>query len=349
MSSPLRRIGIGFGRVKIWHDGLGEFSRQLGLQLAQQAPLLRDKHGIELYFHLGRPWHGMFGDAVMYLPLRPSQRLFHVRYPRFDLWHTLTQHNRFLPPVNARHRLLTVHDLNFLYGGGEQERAQNLAHLQRVVSRQSAVATISRYVRGDVLAHLQPTGDVRVVYNGAADLTSLARQAILGLEPEGYLLHISRMADNKNVGCLLDLAAEMPHRRFVLAGPRNREVEAVRADADARRLRNVTVLTDVSEAQKAWLYAHCRGFLPPLEAMHFGKPVFLSRLTSLPEVGGQVACYFDHFDARHMRSVVESGLADAARPGQHEALVAHAQSFTWARCAADYLNAYRTFLDSTPG
>jgi glycosyltransferase involved in cell wall biosynthesis len=112
-------------------------------------------------------------------------------------------------------------------------------------------------------------------------------------------------------------------------------------------------------AEKAWLYAHCEGFLfpsiaegfglPPIEAMHFGKPVFLSRLTSLPEVGGAAAHYFDSFDGAAMRAVVEAGLADhhgnaAARAAT---LVERARSFSWARCADAYAALYLSLIGAT--
>ena len=67
--------------------------------------------------------------------------------------------------------------------------------------------------------------------------------------------------------------------------------------------------------------------------MHFGKPVFLSRLTSLPEVGGDVAHYFDSFDGAAMRTVVEAGLAAHQQAGRAEALIQRARSFDWSRCA----------------
>jgi hypothetical protein len=40
----------------------------------------------------------------------------------------------------------------------------------------------------------------------------------------------------------------------------------------------------------------------PIEAMHFGKPVFLSNKTSLPEVGGKHAYYWDNFDPEYERN-----------------------------------------------
>ena len=115
---------------------------------------------------------------------------------------------------------------------------------------------------------------------------------------------------------------------------------------------------DISDAQKAWAYEHCAGFvfpsltegfgLPPIEAMHFGKPVFLARRTCLPEVGGSVADYFDSFDAASMKAVVQAGLARHAEPGRAAAIQAHAAQFNWDRTADAYLALYRRLLKLPP-
>lgn len=356
MSRPLRRVGLCFGRMDHWHHGLGEFARQLGHALAAQAPRLREVHGIELHFHLARRWHGFFGDEVRYLSLWDTERFVHVERHRFDVWHTLHQHIRFRPPVGARHRLLTLHDLNYLYFKRADKIAKYSRRMQRLLDRQTAVVAISDYVRTDLQRHLSCPSAPSVVYNGATDLNGAPQAPVPDLTPGAYLLHLSRMASTKNVGCLIDLAACMPAQQFVFAGPAGVDADAVKAQITERGLRNARVVLDVSEAEKAWLLAHCRGFLfpslaegfglPPLEAMNFGKPVFLSRLTSLPEVGGDVAYYFDRFDREHLREVVEHGLADHPQPGRDQAIRAHAARFTWAACAEAYVAQYLALMDA---
>ena len=116
---------------------------------------------------------------------------------------------------------------------------------------------------------------------------------------------------------------------------------------------------NLSEGQKAWLYARCSGFvfpslaegfgLPPIEAMHFGKPVFLARRSCLPEIGGSAADYFDDFDAASMRRVVEHGLASRREPGRAQAIRDHAAQFDWDRAAASYLGLHRRLLGLPPG
>ena len=85
---------------------------------------------------------------------------------------------------------------------------------------------------------------------------------------------------------------------------------------------------------------------PVLEAMQCGKPVFAARRTSLPEIAGAHACWWDAFDPGHMAAVVEEGLAATLRtPGFASAQRAHADSFTWRRAADDYLRVYDAVLE----
>ncbi len=351
----LQHIGLSLGRLSHWHDGLGEFSRQFGLALASRAQQLRDEYGWRLHFHLPREFHGVFGDQVGYLATHTTQRWLHLCGTRFALWHCLHQHNRLGAPLGTRRRIETVHDLNFLHlkQGSKIERYR-LRHRQRLQQCDAAIA-ITHHVADDIARELQPLATpVHVIHNGATNLSAAPQEAVDGIADAPYLLHVSRMAPSKNIVALLDLAAAWPDKRLVLAGATSHYTAELPRLITERRLHNVVIRLDISEAQKAWLYAHCEGFLfpslaegfglPPIEAMHFGKPVFLSRLTSLPEVGGAVAHYFDTFDGPAMRAVVQAGLATDAAPGRAEAIVAHARGFSWQRCAEAHVALYRQLL-----
>jgi glycosyltransferase involved in cell wall biosynthesis len=356
MAATIQHIGLGLGRVRHWHDGLGEFSRQLGLALAAQAPRLADELGWRLHFHLPRQWHGLFGDAVGYLDTHTTQRALHLRSTRFALWHTVHQHNRLRAPLFTQRQVETVHDLNFLHAKSAAKIERYRGILQRRLAQRDAVVAITHYVAQDIAREIPGlAAPVHVIHNGATDLTSVAQQAVDSVGVQPFLLHISRMAPNKNLVALLDLAAAWPEQAMVLAGATSTYTDTVQRLINERGLRNVTVRLDLAEAQKAWLYAHCAGFLfpslaegfglPPIEAMHFGKPVFLSRRTSLPEVGGSVAHYFDEpFDGAAMRQVVQAGLAADAGPDRAQAIAAHARGFSWQRCADAHIALYRALL-----
>lgn len=353
-----RRLGISLGNTEDLAGGLGEFSLQLGLALAARAPRLREEHGIALHFHCRPSLHGRFGPDVHYLPVQRLQEWHHRAPVRLDLWHALNQLNRYGPPHSPGQgqalRLVTVHDLNYLYEKRGLSRWRHGWRLRRLLARQHAVVTITRHVAGDVQRALHWRGPLQVIHNGVRDLSAAPQEAVPGLQPGSFFFHISRLTPSKNVEALLRMMALWPERQLVLAGPSAGRNAELQARAGAMGLTNVRLLTRVSEAQKAWLYAQCAAFffpsitegfgLPPIEAMYFGKPVFLSDRTSLPEVGGTAASYWPRFEPEAMRAVVQAGLAqhDAVRA---EVVRRHARQFSWDAAAEAYVQLYLRLLN----
>jgi glycosyltransferase involved in cell wall biosynthesis len=353
MNAPATRIGISFGNLPTFHDGLGEYSLQFGRAIAARAPALRESDGFEFHFHLPERLHGRFGDNVKYLGTSDVQRVIHLPGVRFALWHSLHQHNRYRAPLFTGCSIQTVHDLNFLYFKESRKIRKYVARNARLLARSSAVVAISEYVRNDIVNHVRCKSPVHVIYNGVRDLSQSRQEPVRPLLDQKFFFHISRMAPTKNIPAILELARAWPQKRFVLAGPQSDETVRVGMDIDSRGLENVTLLQDINDAQKAWLFAHCEGFLfpsltegfglPPIEAMQFGKPVFLSTRTCLPEIGGDAAYYWPDFAPLAMRSVVESALADwnEARGARTRA---RAAAFTWPRCVDQHLELYRKLL-----
>ncbi|MBL8288069.1 MAG: glycosyltransferase family 4 protein [Rubrivivax sp.] len=351
---------VSLGRSGPGDGGIFEFSSQVGERIAAAAPAWREAHGVGFTFHLRPELAGAFGADVGYWPLRPLHRLLH-RTPRpFALWHTTHQMNKSLPPQGCTRRLATIHDLNYLYGSNAFSRWRHQRRMLALLGRTDHVVAISRHTAADVRRHLHWRGPLEVILNGARSFVGAPQRPLEGW-PAGpgtgarpsppFLFHLSRMSPSKNPQAIVELARAWPAMLFVLCGPDGDDSRRLRAAVD---LPNVQFHLGIDEAQKAWAYAHCAGFLfpsltegfglPPIEAMHFGKPVFLARRTSLPEIGGDVARYFDDFDPRAMRRVVEAGLARASEPGAAEAIRRHAARFDWDRAAADYLALYARLL-----
>ncbi len=348
-----KRVGISLGNLEGFVDGLGEFARQIGQALADRADNLRADHGLELYVHCMPALAGCFGPGVQYLPVQRSQEWRHTAGVRLDLWHRLNQLNRYGPPGDTGLRLVTVHDLNYLYEKRGLSRLRHQWRMKQLLARTDAVVTITEHVAGDVRRELNWRGALQVIHNGAADLSSAPQEAVAELQGRKFFFHISRMTASKNVESLLRMMQIWPDRHLVLAGPSAETNARLQALAAEMKLQNVSVLTQVSQAKKAWLYAHCTAFffpsitegfgLPPIEAMYFGKPTFLSDRTSLPEVGGDAAFYWHDFAPESMRRVVEQGLAghDEARA---QRVQLHAGRFSWPHAAQHYLQTYLALL-----
>ena len=108
----------------------------------------------------------------------------------------------------------------------------------------------------------------------------------------------------------------------------------------------------ITENDKQWYLKNCEAFLfpsltegfgaPVVEAMYFGVPIFLSNLTSLPEIGGDVCYYFPSFDKDAMQQTVKNGLQHYKNNNTAEAIKKRASQFSWQNAATDYLNIYRS-------
>lgn len=355
------RIAVELYEIRNRNVGLGEFAHQLGAHLAARAAELEREHGIRFYFIVPRGYKGIFGNDVRYFEVPYAIRKL-VRYLPLgmDICHLTHQFSRIKYMLFARHNLLTVHDINFIYEKTGYKLEHYTKRFRRRLSRVDRLSYITRFVREDVARHFAPKLPGRIVYNGVTDLSKQypvkADLGRFGL-PDDYLLHISSLMPKKNPDLLVEMMASLPEERLVIVGNWNREYgQRILARIAALGLTNITTLDHVSDAEKAALYAGCRGFLfpsqcegfglPPLEAMYFGKPVFLSTLTSLPEVGGPAACYYDSLDPEAMAEVTRRGLgafyADATRSA--EAVRNWARRFDWAKCADEYIAYYLDIL-----
>jgi glycosyltransferase involved in cell wall biosynthesis len=334
---------------------------QLCNRFASKAQQLKANFGIEFFFHMREEFHGLFGDEVSYLPVNRWQRWSHQQSEPFALWHKLHQLNKTRAPDGTPHRLVTVHDLNFVYFKTGYSRWRDLRRTRRLLNQSTDIVTISDYVRQDVISRMGWNKPIEVIYNGARSFLGAPTEKIPNWDGKPYLFHLSRMAKSKNISALLDLARNWREMNFVLAGPENADTRAVAVTLQNEGIHNVRLLMSISDEQKAWLYQNCLGFvfpsltegfgLPPIEAMHFGKPVFLSDRTCLPEIGGTCAAYFHEFSPSSMRSVIENNIEQLT--AKATSIANHASTFDWDKCCSNYLAIYgkllklNTALDAT--
>ena len=109
----------------------------------------------------------------------------------------------------------------------------------------------------------------------------------------------------------------------------------------------------IKEEEKYWYLQHCIAFafpslaegfgLPVIEAMHFGKPVLLSTHTSLPEIGGDLASYFQNFEPKHMEEVAMKAIQNHTE-NKSKAYQQWAHQFNWDIAAKKYPELYRKDL-----
>jgi glycosyltransferase involved in cell wall biosynthesis len=343
------RVCLSLGRVKRIEEGLGNYFMGLArAMMAESENAARDIQ-IEWHVHARRHLHGCLGEKVTYHHASRLHRWINTMPSELDIWHTLHQLNTLRPALRSNRRLTTVHDLNFLYDADQRNTPHQLKKIGAILNRSDRLVCISQFTRNDVERCFHPSIPTDVVHNGVDDLTALQPAQIDELVGKSFYFHLSRMTPNKNASCLVEAARAMPEKLFVFAGPDTSDSRRLAASANS--LTNVRFLGSVSEAQKAWLYRHCDVFLfpslaegfglPPLEALQFGTPVLAARRTSLPEIGLDHFFYLDDFSTESIKTQLHRIALLNKAAGDSAARINHARSFSWQRCATEYLKIYR--------
>jgi glycosyltransferase involved in cell wall biosynthesis len=254
--------------------------------------------------------------------------------------------NYFLPRLHssvARRRVIVVHDLTYKRFPDllQQETLENLSRtMQREIALANAIVCVSETTRRDLLQfyEVDPRRAVAIL-SGLGTLP--AAEPIAGL-PERYILFVSTIEPRKNLTALLDAYESLRAKgaytgSLVVVGRIGWKSESL-----IPRLQRpgIVHLDYVAARQLATVYKNAEVFVfpslyegfgfPLLEAMAHGIPTIAARSSSLPEVGGDAALYFDPKSPAELESQLERLLHD---PRLREDLIhrGHQQvrSFRW--------------------
>lgn len=351
----MRTIFVDTERIRDLNSGLGQTCLHVGQELVRQQPA-----GTSLTFLVPPGQLGVFGESIQgTLQYREASWRYKLHSPgQFDSWHNLHQDGTYWPAQRPGKLILTINDLNFLeradYSAAKKRR--RLAAVQRRIDRAQILTTISDYTGTVVREHLNvpDTTPLQTVYIGVSALPIPPADpptAVASLD-KPFFLYLGVLHPKKNIHVLLALAQAFPDYRLVLAG-RNDHPYAHHLSQQASQLGldNVLQTGPVDELTKSWLYSHCEAFLfpslsegfglPVVEAMSVGKPVFLSRLTSLPEIGGREAFYFDSFEPEAVVETFRAGMrAYYDDPLKAQRLQWQANRFRWENTAKQYWKLY---------
>jgi glycosyltransferase involved in cell wall biosynthesis len=369
MSTALPRVVIDLEKLRHINCGLGRFSLHLAEELLAVAP------------GRFRPVFFLPAGAERHLPLAGYDRLDVAFWkkegvarlvrpvarhllppPDVALWHVTNQTSKYLPLDPRVPVVLTIHDLSFLHEAPREGRGREidrkLAAIRRKADRAVAIVTDSEWVADDVRRHVPLGGrPVHVVPLGIAPPPAAAERRPACV-PEGrFLLTVGNALPHKNFHVLFDLLEQLPGERLVIAGKKATPYgQFLDREVSRRGLGERVVLPgEVSDADRQWLYDHCEAFLfpsltegfglPVLEAMQSGRPVFLSRTTSLPEVAGPHGFYFDSYAADAMAAVLRDGLRRFREdPAAGDRYRRHAGGFSWRATAEGYALVYEQVM-----
>ena len=343
-----------FDSMRHANTGLHTFGHCLGREIVRQAG---DDFNVSAYTYPQQ--QGFLGASVGYVAHSYLHRLYFPLRGRYDVVHFADQYCRVKPSQVAGKAIMTVHDMNqmYEYAPGSSKIARYLRRMEAKVNGADRIVAISNFVAADIVRHFPAArGKISVIYNGS-DFTPPPVAHRPAYEPGGpFLFTVGMVCPKKNFHVLVPLLRNNALTLVIAGIVKEQYRDKILADAALHGVSDRVVVTGpVSQPDKDWYYANCEAFLfpslaegfglPVIEAMQHGKPVFLSTLTSLPEVGADAAYYFNDFEPDSMAEVFANGMADFANGGV-ERVRANATRFTWERAGAQYLALYRSVLDA---
>jgi len=294
-------------------------------------------------------------------------------YPhRLDLLHSPD----FIPPAfGAPCRIITVHDLNFLFYPEfltEDSRRYYNGQIEWAVQSADHILADSHHTRRDLIDRmsLEPEKITTIplaagsVYRQPHSLEAItATTAHLGLMP-GFILFVGTLSPRKNVKTLLEafeyLVLELRlHTQLVLAGAKGWLADDLFAAIASSPVRDLIVhLPGLTDTQMAHLYSSAQmlvipslyeGFgLPVLEAMHCRCPVISSNQSSLPEVVGNAGILLDPNDTVAWSDSMKRLLEDEAERDRLVGLgLEQAKKFSWQKTAEATMLVYEDCLAQT--
>ncbi len=85
--------------------------------------------------------------------------------------------------------------------------------------------------------------------------------------------------------------------------------------------------------------------IPLLEAMACGTPIATSNSSSLPEVAGDSALYFDPKDTENMTKVIAQVILEGRNSNRIKLGLNRVKNFTWSKTAEETLRVYKKIID----
>lgn len=263
-----------------------------------------------------------------------------------------------LPPIHPARSLVTVHDLGYKYFP-DAYRPFARAYLELSTRWNARAARVviadSEATRRDLVQFYGvPPEKIRVVYPAynaeifqpARDPAHLAAVLRRYQVNSPYLLAVGTVQPRKNYTRLLEAFAALPTAySLVIIGKKGWLYEPIFQHLSALNLQSrVKFLDYIPLADLPALYAGARatvlaslyeGFgLPALEAQACASPLACSNTSSLPEVAGMGAAYFDPFDVGEMTRVIAAVLTDdAARANLIQRGQENIRRFSWEQAA----------------
>jgi len=289
-----------------------------------------------------------------------NQTIFPSIAKNYDIVYFPSTHGSFL----LENQIITVHDLIGLYFK-TQHILQYLYFkyaLKFILKKAKIIITISKNTKNDVIKFFNVNPQkIKVVYNGVNHEIFYPRK-----NSRAYVLHKYKISDyilavgssypHKNIHRLIEAFKKLqkmyPCITLAITGyptPYQREL------IKKYNLENVKFLGYIPLEDMPYLYSAAKclvypslyeGFgLPPLEAMACGCPVAVSNSSSLPEVCGDAAMFFDPYSVEDIKNAIEQiFINENLKQNLIEKGLIQARKYDWEKTAKKIIKIFKEVI-----
>jgi glycosyltransferase involved in cell wall biosynthesis len=239
----------------------------------------------------------------------------------YDIFHPTYFNPYFLKHLKDKPFVLTVYDsIHEKYPEIINIIDKTLVHKKLLLSKANLIIAISESTKNDLIKLYNiPPEKIEVTYLAASINKSLVSTNLKIDLPEKYILFVGNRDFYKNfnnfVLAIEPLLKENKDMFLICAGG-NVFTNEEKNLFHSKRLENKILQKGADDVTLATLYANALAFIfpslyegfgiPALEAMNCDCPVVMSDTSSLSEVGGNAAIYFDPNNIDDMREEIES-------------------------------------------
>ncbi|PIR96117.1 MAG: hypothetical protein COT92_02840 [Candidatus Doudnabacteria bacterium CG10_big_fil_rev_8_21_14_0_10_42_18] len=253
--------------------------------------------------------------------------------------------------IHPKKSIVTIHDIAWKFFPKSFTRFNRMfldISTNFAVDNAAKVITVSASTKRDLFKYYHVGLDKIVVVHHGYDKLPSPYENILNL-PKKYVLFLSTLQPRKNLPSLISAFRQLknedpnlPHK-LVVAGKRGWLFEDILKTIEANK--DIVIYLDhVSDSQRYFLLSNADLMVLPslyegfgmqiLEAFEAGCPVAASNISSMPEVAGDAAEYFDPKNISQIKNAIKNVLTNDQRATQlREKGKIQLEDFSWEKAA----------------
>lgn len=281
-----------------------------------------------------------------------------LKQGKYDVFHPTYYNPYFLESVKKPF-VITVHDMiHELYPHYfATVDPLTAGYKATVITAADHIIAISESTKRDIQRFYSIADDkITVIHHGfKMEQASLPTAEVV---TDGrYLLYVGDRFGYKNFEKFVKAVTPLllgHHLKLICTGGGG-FLEIERQMLEKEKIAGLVTQISATDAEMAWLYSHAEAFvypslyegfgLPVLEAFYYNCPVIMSNTSSLPEVGGDAALYFNPASEQSIRNAIEEVINNKAL--QNELKVKGIQRlklFDFDETLAKTINVYRQVM-----